>query len=815
MTEQTKKIVLPAYLLRRCEAFRIAKGEEQTYLVRDKLHGKTFDFEPWQFFILEVLPGCETLEKLQSVFRDRFDRELSKQNVDELFASIADNKLFDESALKHPLLAPFARRTYDVVDGKAVLRPHSDAVAAAAAAAPAPPPALAPAPPADEDKDLLPGVQDAIGLDERAAKRMLPLFDPRPLLRLLAPVVSPLRYLAYALPVLLVIATVLVFKNSHLLVADLQALHAGLSLLERVLFVLITVNVLSTLSTAFVAHSFRVSVDRIGITLFLGFIPRFVTRMRGTEQLSRRERLWLHGSNLILRLMVFSVAVLLWYNTRDLQSGLPQFALMLVLTVGASLLLEAGNPLAKGSAYFLLCAYLNEPHLRGKAYKALMNKMKAGVYQSADSTVLALYALATVTYIVFIVLFMTFGLGQWLLGHLDLGGLALLLSAGFAGYLLWRNYVGLKKFGDTYERTMQFDRWRKRTLLAEGQAEGEVVTARPSYWRRALLICLPLLLLLPYQYETSGSFSIFPVRKQVLSTDTPGLIAEVYFDGGEVVKKGTVLARLADDDLQAQVKVIEARIEEQKSVIADLKGKPKPEEVKVALQVLEVARSNESFSRDKVPRIEKLFRAGAVSFEEFDSARKDYQTDVAQVAEKQAALDLAKVGATSDMLAAAASKLAALQEERAAAAAKAGRAVLRMPFDGKILTLHLKDRTNSYLDKGQPFASIEDASQVTAEIEITESDVQYVKLGSRVRARPVAFFNREIEGKVTLIDGNVTQKSFGNVVKVIATIDNQDGSLKTGMTGQAKIDGVRIPVWEAFSQAVVRFVKVQMWSWIP
>ena len=87
MTDQTKKIVLPAYLVRRCEAFRIVSGEVVSYVLRDKLHSKTHDFEPWQFFILEVLLGCESLAKLQSVFKDRFDRDLSAKEVDDLFSA--------------------------------------------------------------------------------------------------------------------------------------------------------------------------------------------------------------------------------------------------------------------------------------------------------------------------------------------------------------------------------------------------------------------------------------------------------------------------------------------------------------------------------------------------------------------------------------------------------------------------------------------------------------------------------------------------------------------------------------------------------
>ena len=35
MTEASQKIVLPAYLIRRLEAFRIAKGSEYTYILRD------------------------------------------------------------------------------------------------------------------------------------------------------------------------------------------------------------------------------------------------------------------------------------------------------------------------------------------------------------------------------------------------------------------------------------------------------------------------------------------------------------------------------------------------------------------------------------------------------------------------------------------------------------------------------------------------------------------------------------------------------------------------------------------------------------
>jgi putative peptide zinc metalloprotease protein len=35
------------------------------------------------------------------------------------------------------------------------------------------------------------------------------------------------------------------------------------------------------------------------------------------------------------------------------------------------------------------------------------------------------------------------------------------------------------------------------------------------------------------------------------------------------------------------------------------------------------------------------------------------------------------------------------------------------------------------------------------------------------------------------------------------------------MTGTAKVGSVSMPVWKAFTQSVVRFIRLQVWSWIP
>ena len=441
--------------------------------------------------------------------------------------------------------------------------------------------------------------------------------------------------------------------------------------------------------------------------------------------------------------------------------------------------------------------------------------MKGGVYRVADGNLLALYALASATYVIFILLLVGWLITKFLVVDMALGGSGVILVLAFLALMMWRNYVGLKQFGETYAKKAQFDRWRSRVLPNE-VAQGEVTISKRSYWATAAIVCLILVLFIPYSYEAGGPFVIYPTQKQVVSTDESGLVEAVYFDGGESVKQGTVIARLAHADYDAQIKVLTAKIDEQAAVLNNLKTLPRPQEVKLAEQELEVQRTRETFSRDKAPRLEKMYRAGAVSFEEYDTARKDHMTDLQQVAQKEAELALVKAPVTASQIEAAEAKLASLKEERHTYETKLERTVLRMPFDGNILTLHLKDKVNSYLEKGAPFAALEFTGVVTAEIDVPEPDIEYVRLGAPSRLRPASFYSeKEFEGKVTTIDRNVTAKSTGNVIKVIATIENQAGQLKTGMTGRAKIDGVTMPVWQAFSRSIARFINIQVWSWIP
>ena len=123
--------------------------------------------------------------------------------------------------------------------------------------------------------------------------------------------------------------------------------------------------------------------------------------------------------------------------------------------------------------------------------------------------------------------------------------------------------------------------------------------------------------------------------------------------------------------------------------------------------------------------------------------------------------------------------------------------------------------TGTYLRRGAALLTLEDTHTLQAEINLPEADVGLVKVGDNVRLRPWANEDREISGKVTSIAPAAQAKSYGTIVRVAVSIPNPDDTLRSAMTGYAKIDGEDMRVWEAFLRRFIRIVRVEFWSWIP
>lgn len=885
MADPAKEVARPAVFRKRVKVLRVVEGDSEGFFVRDEVLDEQHTFEPWQFFVLEVLFGCEDFEKLQSVFQDRFGRALSEGELDSLFALVEKHKWFSLAGMDHPMVVASRRRA----EGKSSPKP------AVVKPARTPPESANGQAVAEDKKPLPPGVQDALGLDDATKKRIWKLFDPRGLLKLTHPVVWPLRRAMYLLPLLLVLGIGIVINYAGELENAFDARHQDVPLLTHLLISMVTDNLLAMWALAMVAYHYRATVDGFGIVLHFWILPRFIVRIGHVRQLSRRERIWLHAAPLLTRLTLFNVGILTWFAFRSTKPIPAAFGLTLA-TASALSLAITGNPLIKSNAYYLLAAFLDEPYLRGRSTRALIDKFRGAAYQKADRKILAAYALASAVFLLVAFVVILFLLDRYL--QFYLGGPGLVVLIVLTAVLVWIMIGKFKKLNEGFRRTTQFEQWRERVIPQSTTRLGEQKksTSVASYFMWASVPVLAAAMFLPYSYEVGGSFVVLPQQTQNVTSELSGIVEEIHFDGGEILTAGTVVGRLSSADDEVQVKTLEAKIAEQEAVIAELRSRPLPEEVRLAEQnlateetrarlsleelqrmedlhaatVAEVqlaqtkvelaerglttALTRADFSREKLERTEWLRAQDAISLEDLEEARREHELDVdrveearsnlevleadlklaqddsydeladmrrehevnvQQVEEERANLELAKVGAKPEEITAAEEKLQGWKDERDYYLDRIEKSNYSMPFDGTLVATRLKERIGSYVDKGEILAAAESTAQMIVQIDLPESDIGAVQKGASVRARLPAYYDEDFVGEVAVIDSTVTELELGPVVRITALVPNPDGRLKSGMSGYAKIRSEELPVWKVLSLGIVRFFKVEVWSWLP
>jgi putative peptide zinc metalloprotease protein len=323
---------------------------------------------------------------------------------------------------------------------------------------------------------------------------------------------------------------------------------------------------------------------------------------------------------------------------------------------------------------------------------------------------------------------------------------------------------------------------------------------------------------------------------KLLSTPRPEEVA--------VAKQQVAVAKQQVEVAKQQVEVAKQQVEEAKNQ-------------------LNVAISKADFSSKEADRFEELYKGGAVSRQAFEDKKKIAETErlnietsrqnlvVKQanveearnqvatrqqdVTQKQANLSLVLSGPHPEEIAAARKELEAAkaelgrqQQQFKYEQEQLQRTQLIMPLDGRLITSYLDQKVGSYLKQGNTFAVAEDDRYIRGEVRIPEYNVGEFNLGAWVEIKLLAYPNRPFRGKVSSIEpaasaqnasSTTTNAPTSNLserfIRVIVDIPNSEEILKASMTGYAKIDGSTKPLVVAFTRPIVRFIQIEIWSWLP
>lgn len=338
---------------------------------------------------------------------------------------------------------------------------------------------------------------------------------------------------------------------------------------------------------------------------------------------------------------------------------------------------------------------------------------------------------------------------------------------------------------------------------------------------RARLIWLALLGgliyvgLLPYPFEVGGDFVVQPLDRSEARTRTDGEIITMAAAEGDWVKEGDILAVLSNWDEKRDVALNQADDAKLRADLATLTNGARPEEIKVVEQSLASAELQVSVAQKNLDLLNELLVSGTVSKKVVQDSENVHALAVAARDEAAAKLALVGSGAQQTEVDSLMAAISRNSEELKFSNLMLEYTNVRAPAAGQIVSSLSEVPVGAFLPKGGLFAELEDNRVVIAEVEIPETSIDEVVIGANAELRLWSDPEDSLFGTVQSIAPRAEQRDFGWIIRVEVQVQNPDGKLAANMTGFGKISAAERPTWQAFSQALVGFFKIELWSWVP
>lgn len=633
---------------------------------------------------------------------------------------------------------------------------------------------------------------------------------------------GPLRRLVWLIPVLFGFAILTIIMNQTIFFSDLSRAIAKYGVIGRLLFATCTTNLVAQMVRGMVARYHGASVPSFGIRLMLGIVPRFNVQLAPGTMKERSLRMRLSIAPSLARLLLFSLGVFIWWSSRDREVlSLAGVELALVSFVGMLFLL---NPLWRGDGLNILATMLEMPDLRkraDRAFRRLFVRQPAVIVRHTRHR----FALATFGFLCKAFLVVLFGRISYSAFRVLEGRFR---GTGVSVFLMLALYVGFQM--RRMARAKKAQRMPRKPADDEGDDEastkGEIVMntrkepsgrkGRGRPWVRYVLVVLLLVcLFLPYSYEIGGDAEVFPAARAIIPTEMDGVLEEIFFSGGEWIEAGTPLARLSYRRQEKDLMTAKAAMQAKTFELERLRTTPSYEQILLAEAEVATAEVQARYSQTEFERLIPLYDSGRISVQEYEAARRNADVHRQQLVLAQARKETVKAQINPNQIEALLADIKRLEHEIAYYAEQLERTKLTSPISGRVVTRNLDLMLNLYMQTGQTFAEMEDTRTVWIHIAIPEFDVRYLKTGAETRFRLWAYPDREFVGVVDSIHPATEEDGNRRVVMAKVRMENPEGLLMSGMTGQAKIRGKTMPVLRAFGHAWVRFLRVEVWSWLP
>jgi HlyD family secretion protein len=275
---------------------------------------------------------------------------------------------------------------------------------------------------------------------------------------------------------------------------------------------------------------------------------------------------------------------------------------------------------------------------------------------------------------------------------------------------------------------------------------------------------------------------------------TPGRIVNRYYEEGDWVEKGKVLARLDDEDLRNRLEVARATLVSAQSRLDKLLAGSRPEEIRDAEAALNQAKFDLDNKQIQYDRMKVLYEKRVIPKETYDNTETALKVARATLERATQTLLLVKEGPRKEDIDDARAQVVQAKASLKLTETQLSYTVIYSPFSGVVLVK--SGEVGEVVNPGTPILTLGDIENVWLKAYISETDLGKVKWGQEVIVTTDLRPKKEYKGRISFISSQAefTPKSIQTekervtlVYRIKIDIPNPNRELKPGMPADGKI----------------------------
>src|SRR5262245_25152842 len=302
----------------------------------------------------------------------------------------------------------------------------------------------------------------------------------------------------------------------------------------------------------------------------------------------------------------------------------------------------------------------------------------------------------------------------------------------------------------------------------------------------------------PIGHGSRYSANIEPMKQVELSFKVGGYVDRILpmrgVDGrmrdvqaGDVVTKGTVLARVRESDYAVKLSQAQSQASEAKSALESTHAQFAESQSAVASSKAQLSEANSGFEKARLDfdRAKNLFSTQSLTKPEYDAAKLQFEAAEAKhsAARMQVAMLEAKERAAGAQIEVIKARVDGSQAQVAEASIPLQDTALRAPMDGIVLQKNVE--IGALVQQGKPGFVIADTKSVKAVFGVPDMTVNKLKLGSSLTVTTESLPGREFRGQISRISPAADAKS--RVFEIEVTIPNPEKLLKPGLIASMEL----------------------------